>query len=157
MTGIFQASVFQASVFQVDEEESSEMKDIRLALRTYLLADPTISGLVGGVRIHHVRLPQDQVEPSVVYTRISEVGDYNMVRDSGLGQVRVQLDSWAQNSDAANELSNAVYDRITGARDTMSSIIVKGIFMAGGRDDYDEVSQLYRASRDYIVWYGAST
>jgi hypothetical protein len=132
------------------------MRDIRLALRTYLLADPTVSALVGGERIHTVRLPQDQVEPSVVYTKISEFGDYNMAGDSGLGHMRMQIDSWAQNADAATNLANAVYDRLTGARDVMSTINVRGIFLDSGRDDYDGVTKLYRSSRDFMIWYGAS-
>jgi Protein of unknown function (DUF3168) len=136
------------------------MKDIRPALRTYLLADPTISGLVGGVRIHNVRLPQNQVEPSIVYVKVSETGDYHMAGDSGLGQVRMQIDSWAQNGAAATELANAVYDRLSGAKTLIDydseTLVMKGAFLENGRDDYDEVSQLYRSSRDFIIWYGAS-
>src|SRR5262245_59747961 len=136
------------------------MKDIRPALRTFLLNDPTVNGLVGGYRIHKARLPQDQVEPSVVYIKVSETGDYHLAGDSGLGQVRMQIDSWAQNSDAATELANAVYDRLTGARDTVDFdsqfINLRGVFLANGRDDYDEITQLFRASRDFILWYGAS-
>lgn len=136
------------------------MKDIRPALRTYLLDDPVINGLVGGGRIHHIRLPQDQVEPSVVYVKVSETADYHLQGDSGLGQCRMQLDSWAQNADAATELANAVYDRLTGARDiiTVGSDFVnlRGAFLANGRDDYDATAQLYRVSRDFILWYGAS-
>ena len=129
------------------------MKDIRLALRSYLLADPTISSLVGGYRIHHVRLPQDQVEPSVVYNKISEFGDYNMDGDSGLGHLRMQIDSWAQNSDAATELANAVYDGLSGARPMVDSVFLMGAFVDSGRDDYDSANMLYRSSRDFMLWY----
>ena len=136
------------------------MKDIRPALRQYLLDDPTVSGLVGGVRIHNTRLPQDQVSPSIVYVKVSETGDYHMQGDSGLGQVRMQVDAWAQNADAATELANAVYDRLSGARDTVTVgsdfVNIRGSFLANGRDDYDAVAKLYRVSRDYIIWYGAS-
>ncbi len=136
------------------------MKDIRPALRTYLLADPTISGLVGGYRIHHQRLPQDQVEPSVVYLKVSEQGDYHMQSDSGLNQMRMQVDAWAQSTDAATELADAVHDRLSGARvriDYDSEFInLRGSFVINGRDDYDDVTQLFRISRDYILWYGAS-
>lgn len=132
------------------------MKDIRPALRDYLLADPTVSGLVGGYRIHHARLPQDQVEPSVVYTKVSETGDYHLQGDSGLGQLRMQIDSWAQDSDSATVLANAVYDRLTGAKDVVDSVNIKGVFLANGRDDYDSLTQLFRISRDFIIWYGAS-
>ena len=134
------------------------MKDIRPALRTFLLDDPTVSGLVGGVRVHHARLPQDQVAPSVVYLKVSETGDYHLRGDSGLGQARIQFDAWAQDSDAATELANAVYDRLTGGRAVIGdeSLDMRGAFLANGRDDYDDVTKLYRSSRDFIIWYGAS-
>jgi hypothetical protein len=132
------------------------MKDIRPALRSFLLGDPTVSAIVGGSRVHHVRLPQDQVEPSVVYVKISETGDYNMRGDSSLGHLRMQIDSWAQNSDAATQLANAVYDRLTGASTMMDTVNVKGLFLDSGRDDYDDVTRLFRSSRDFIIWYGLS-
>jgi Protein of unknown function (DUF3168) len=136
------------------------VKDVRPALRQFLLDDATVSGLVGGVRIHNTRLPQDQVSPSVVYTKVSETGDYHMEGDSGLGQVRMQVDAWAQNADAATELANAIHDRLSGARQdvTVGSDFVrlKGVFLANGRDDYDNIVKLYRVSRDFLIWYGAS-
>jgi hypothetical protein len=135
------------------------MKDIRPVLRTFLLGDPIVSGLVGGVRIHPNRLPQDQVEPTIVINRISEVGDYNMDGDSGLGNVRMQVDAWAQTADFANELANAVYDRLSGFRGTVvansDAIDIQGVFLAQGRDDYDDVTQLSRVSRDFTIWYVA--
>jgi Protein of unknown function (DUF3168) len=133
------------------------MKDIRPALRTFLLADPTISGLVGGVRIHHLRLPQGQVEPSIVYLKVSEIGDYHLLSDSGLGQIRLQIDSWAQSSDVATQLANAVYDRLSGAKGAFdNNVDVRGTFLISGRDDFDEVAFMYRASRDFTFWYGAN-
>lgn len=136
------------------------MKDIRPALRQYLLDDPAVSALVGGFRIHHLRLPQDQVEPSVVYTKVTESGDYNMAGDSGLGQMRMQVDAWAQAAGAATELANAVHDRLSGSRGDLPGdsdfVRVRGVFLVSGRDDYDAISKLYRVSRDYVIWYGAS-
>jgi hypothetical protein len=130
------------------------MKDIRPALRTFLLDDPAINALVGGVRIHHLRLPQDQVAPSVVYLKVSETGDYHLAGDSGLSQLRMQIDAWAQNADTATQLANAVYDRLSGESGIMTDVTVRGTFLLNGRDDYDEVSRLYRVSRDYNFWYG---
>jgi hypothetical protein len=136
------------------------MKDIRPALRSFLLADPAVSSLVGGVRVHSSRLPQNQVEPSVVYVKVSESSDYNMAGDSGLGQVRIQIDSWAQSNDAATQLANAVYDRMSGANQIIdydsSSLDLKGSFLSGGREDYDSVMQMFRVSRDFTIWYGIS-
>lgn len=136
------------------------MKDIRPALRTFLLSDATVNSLVGGERIHHIRLPQDQLEPSVVYNKVSELAQYNMEGDSGMLQTRMQFDAWAQTASQATELANAVYDKLTGAKGAMpgnnETVNVRGIFSFNGRDDFDEIAKLYRVSRDYMVWYGAS-
>lgn len=132
------------------------MKDIRPAIRSYLLDDPVVSDLVGGERIHSSRLPQGQTDPSVVYVKISEIGDYNMAGDSSLSQMRIQFDSWAETNDEANLLSNAVYDRMSGAHGLISSspnVEVRGSFLVGGREDYDEIMQMFRVSRDFVVWY----
>ena len=133
------------------------MKDIRPALRMFLLGDPIVSGLVGGIRIHHQRLPQDQVEPSVVYHKVTETGDYHLAGDSGLGQLRMQVDAWAQTAGAATELANAVYDRLSGARGDFESdsdfVSIRGAFVTAGRDDFDPVSKMYRVSRDFSIWY----
>ena len=133
------------------------MIDIRTALRTFLLDDPAVSALVGGERIHHARMPENQVAPSVVFYKVSEFGDYHMGGDSGLGHVRMQVDSWAQNADAAVELANAVFDRISGASGPMGSATVWGIFLDSGRDDYDSVARMFRISRDFMIWYGADS
>lgn len=137
------------------------MKDIRPALRALLLGDATVSSLVGGVRIHNIRMPQGQKTASIVYNRISENGDYHMAGPSGLAHARFQIDSWALTADAAVALGNAVYDRLSGFRGPITwgsnspvdQIEINGIFLDQGREDFDEVSELYRLSRDYIVWY----
>lgn len=136
------------------------MKDLRPALRTFLLADPAVSALVGGTRVHPTRLPQDQVEPSIVFSRVSEVGDYHMAGDSGLREVRVQVDAWAQTGDQAVELANAAADRLSGARESVAVdsdfVDLRGVFIRAGRDDYDSLAKMHRVSRDFIVWYGAT-
>ncbi len=133
------------------------MKDIRPALRSFLLEDPTISGLVGGSRIHSARLPQDQLDPSIVYHKISEIGDYDMDGDTSLGQMRMQIDAWALSNDIANQLANAVYDKLTGHRGIItfnsSTLDMKGAFLASGREDYDDIMKMFRVSRDFLIWY----
>lgn len=137
------------------------MKDVRPALRALLLGDATVSGLIGGVRIHVSHLPQGQKTTSIVYNRISEQTDYHMAGGSGWAQARFQIDSWADDPDKSARLANAVYERLSGFKGTFAygsnspqdQIVIDAIFMDQGREDYDNVAELYRMSRDYIVWY----
>lgn len=140
------------------------MKDIRLGLRQVLLDDPEVSALVGGFRVHPVRLPQGQRDASLVLARISESGHYVMEGSAGLAQARVQADSWATHSDAAASLANAAYDALSGFRGVVSwggnsppdSLELRGVFLDQGREDYDATANMFRVSRDYIVFYEES-
>lgn len=137
------------------------MIDIRAALRTYLLADGTVSSLVGGSRVYPGVLPQGVVAASVVYNLISEETDYHAQGASGLAWMRIQLDAWAQTQDVAVQLANAVKDRISGfqgailfgSNSPQQTANVQAIYSDSARDDYDATAKMYRRSRDYIVWY----
>jgi hypothetical protein len=137
------------------------LKDIRPALRAYLLADASVSDAVGGDRIYPVRLPQNQRSPSIVYNRISAVGDHHMEGPSGLAQTRIQIDAWATTQDAAVELADLVKERLDGASGEIlfgsaspsESLTLQGAFFDSEREDYDDAAELYRVSRDFIVWY----
>jgi hypothetical protein len=141
------------------------MKDIRGAIRALLLGDATISGMVGGTRIHPGILPQGTAQtsnvPAIVQNLISEASDYHMQGASGLGSARVQVDCWAQTPDAAVLLAGLVFDRLSGHRGVVTygsnspqdEVEIKGIFHEQSRDDYDDVAKLHRRSRDYTVWF----
>lgn len=142
------------------------LKDIRPALRQFLLDDPAVLAAVGGTsaqaRIYPVRLVQGQKNPSVVYNRISGGGDHHMQGASGLRQTRMQIDCWAVRQDQAVSLADLVKQRIDGigpqtvlygSSSPTDDMIIQGVFMAMEREDYDDAAELYRVSRDYIIWY----
>lgn len=131
------------------------MKDIRPALRAFLLADTAIAALVA-TRVYPLKLPQGvPAGAAIVYTRISGGGDYTMVGPSGLAGPRIQIDAWASSADAAANLSNLIKNRIDGYRGVMGSganaITVHGVFVADLREDYDDSAELYRSGRDYFI------
>jgi hypothetical protein len=127
------------------------MKDVRPALRSLLLSDAAISAMVGGIRIFPLVLPQGEKELSVVYNRISELTSYEMAGPSGLFVTRMQIDVWAMRTDLAIPLADAIYDKIGGFRGIQDDVTFHGIFMVGGREDFDNL--LYRMSRDYLIWF----
>lgn len=137
------------------------LADIRSGLRAYLLADGTISGLVGGSRIYPVKLPQGIILASIVYQRISGQGDNHMQGASGLSRPRLQIDCYAPSAMAAAQLADLVKERIDGFRgeieyaDTSpaNSVKVQGVFFDNESDDYDAAAVLYRTRRDYLVWF----
>jgi hypothetical protein len=133
--------------------------DIRAAVRAFLLADEGIAAAVGE-RIFPLLLPQGERRASIVYTVISELSDPTMTGPSGLSRVRMQVDCWAPSADAADALGRAVEARLDGYQGPMTgegspaeSVAVQGAFLDDERDDYDGEADLYRASRDFIVWF----
>lgn len=136
------------------------MKDIRLAFRTLLLSDATVNALCGG-RCYPVQLQQNQRSPSLVYLRVFDFSDYHMLGDSGLQRISMQLDSWADKHDGAVTLADAAADVLTGfagrvvySNDSPGSFIdIRGIFQSNGRDLHDDVTQMFRMSRDFTIRY----
>jgi hypothetical protein len=135
------------------------MRDLRPALRKHLLDDPAISATVGQ-RIYPMVLPQGIVSSSIVYTRISGIGDHTYQGPSGLNQPRYQIDAWAATIDGAFSLADAIKERLDGFRGTVNygadpvqSVVIQGAFFADEREDYDAGSKLYRVSRDYMIWF----
>ena len=132
------------------------MKDIRLAFRALLLSDATVNGLCAG-RCYPVNLPQNMRAPSLVYLRVFDFSDYHMLGDSGLQRVSMQLDSWADKHDGAVQLADAAADVLTGfaGRVTYDAtfIDIRGIFQSNGRDLSDDVTQMFRMSRDFTIRY----
>lgn len=136
------------------------MFDIRQGLRAYLLGDSGIAALVG-VRVYPVILKQGVTDPSIVYSRISGIGDHHMQGASGLARPRIQIDCYSLSADTATTLANLVKERIDGFRGSMpwgenspeEAIVVQGIFFDGERDTYDAATKLHGLSRDYFIWF----
>jgi hypothetical protein len=130
------------------------VKDLRPALRAFLLGDTAIQVIVSG-RVFPMVLPQGERRASIVYNRISGDGDHTMDGATGLARPRYQIDCWAADPDQAAALSNLVKSRIDGYRGTMGSgadqVTVQGVFLANEGDGYDADSKLYRDRRDYFI------
>lgn len=130
------------------------MKDIRPALREFLLGDTNIAGLVAA-RVFPVVMPQGTRLASVVYTRVSGTGDYRMQGRSGYVRPRIQVAAWAPKADEAVNLANAVKDRLDGFTGVMGSgssqVRVQGVFQSDERETYDDVVQMFGVLRDFFV------
>lgn len=137
------------------------LADIRQGLRAYLLAGGTISSRVGAGRIFPLVLPQGQVLDSIVYSRISGLGDHHSQGASGLSRPRFQIDCWSKTPDGADSLALLVKERIDGFRGVMeygttsppSEVKVQGVFFDSEREDYDDTVKMFRSSKDYLIWF----
>lgn len=131
------------------------MKDIRPALREFLLDDSDIAAIVL-TRVYPIKIPQAVNLASIVYTKISGQGSYHMQGPSGLARPRYQIDAWAPSVDGATTLANLIKDRIDGYSGVMGSggnaVTVQGAFCVDERESWDEIVKLYNVGRDYFIW-----
>ena len=133
------------------------VKDLRPALRAFLLADAAISTAVGAGRIYPMLLPQGQASDSIVYSRISAQNELHNAGPDGLARPRMQIDCWSKTANGATALSLLVKDRIEGYRGVMGSggdaVTVQGVIPDNEREDYDDTAKMFRVSLDYFIWY----
>lgn len=133
------------------------VKDLRPALRAFLLADAAIAAVIG-TRMYPGKLPQGMVLASIVYTLASDPGDYHHEGPSGLAHPRYQVDAWAPTLDAATSLANLIKSRLDGYSGAMGSgaalVNVQGVFRdaSGGGEEFDDSAKLWRNRRDYLIW-----
>lgn len=132
------------------------LKDLRPALRAFLLADGGISGAVG-TRIYPQFLPQNTTADSIVYQKVSDIGDHTFDGPTGLARPRIQIDAWSRTNDGANALALKIKERLDGYQGIMGSggaqVTVQGVFFDSARDLYDETAQLHRVSQDFFINY----
>lgn len=138
------------------------MPDVADEVRTLLLADATISGLVG-TRVNTDFLPQGSAMPAIVLYTVSEVSHEMLGGIVGLDRARVSIHCFAESRGAANTLWDAVRLQLACYRGTPESLYIKAINQALGHEDtVDRVevgTDQYRfvTSQDFFVWYEQTT
>jgi hypothetical protein len=128
------------------------LKDIRVGLRGFVLANGAVAALVG-TRMYPGKLPQGVTGASLVYNEISGQGDHHNEGASGLVSVRMQIGAWAPTADAAHALFLAVKEAIDGYRGPMGNVDVQGVFIDSWRDIDDTEANLRGKIADYFIWY----
>lgn len=123
-------------------------------VRTILLQDATVSGLVG-TRVYPKILPQSPTLPAITYQRVSRVQVADHLTGPGsMGRPRVQVDVWASTDSAAEALGAAVKARLNGYRGTVpgeGEVHRIALETEGGL--FDAELLLHRHSADYFVWH----
>lgn len=95
-----------------------------------------------GDRVYAVLMPQDVVLPAVSFQRISNNPIVSLDGASGLDQVRIQVDCWAETYAAVKTLSAQVRSVMEG----INALPVMDL------DGYEEVKHVYRLTMDFSMW-----
>lgn len=124
-------------------------------LRTFILADGTVAGLIGN-RLYPHKLLQGAPFPAVTYQVISEVRGHKMNGPDGLPATRVQIDCWGRTFASVSAIAAAILAHLDGYRGQLNgspSTEVQGIFADQQRTMYESEPELHRISRDYIIYH----
>jgi len=119
---------------------------IEAAVRTILLADPTVYGLVG-TRIQPAPLPLKCTYPAISYLKVSN--RYSRVS----GRPRIQVDCWSKDWTECQTLAIAVERALDGYSGIINGINIEKIIPSNSQDFYDNETKLYNVPYDFFVLY----
>ena len=119
-------------------------------LRDYLLADSTITALVGQ-RVYVEELPQNSPLPAITFLRVNVDHDHDLEGETGLATARFQIDSWADSPLNALALAERVRLRLDGYQGTMGSTTVQSILLDAEREWSEEIEA--RVLQEFLVSY----
>lgn len=125
---------------------------LETALRTYTLADATVTALAG-TRMYPRKLPQGPTLPALVYQRIDTRREHDMAGPDGLPRPRLQVTAWAANVAAAWDLANAVRERLDGYRGAWGDVTVGSCLCVGERDLDDPDAGRVGVIQDYLIQF----
>lgn len=123
-------------------------------LVAYVAANSTVVSKAGG-RAYWLTAPQDSAALShVVLTQVSGERDLTHGGESGILEMRLQVDCVAPSFADAAAMREALCAAINGYKGTMGSSTILVIEHAGDSpDQYEDGAALYMASSDFMVSY----
>ncbi len=126
------------------------------SLRNYILADPTIAGIIS-TRCYSFPAPQKATMPYILLTRLVEEPNRTLVAPNNRYREMWQVDCYARKDSAAENLKIAVRDRLDVCTPfVMGSFNIFNIFMQSS-DDLSELELkggqqgLYRKEIDIVI------
>lgn len=111
-----------------------------------LAASPAFVTLCG-TRIFPLRAKQDAALPRVVYGEVDRIPINDLNGRTGLTKFRVQFDCYAERYLDAHSVAQTIHTVFDSRNDNPCSSFVVG------RDLYDDESELYRVSLDFLFWF----
>lgn len=125
-------------------------------LRTFLLADAILSGLVGP-RVHENVRPQGGALPAVVLTRAGGPRPHTLAGAAQIVRARVQIDCFGATAAAADAVLEAVAARVLGHAGETGATRFLELGIEDQRSDPDpgltDATRLHRASLDIYIWH----
>ena len=113
-------------------------------LRSYCLADATVSGLIG-TRFHLDRIPQNQKLPNVRYSILSEsVTNTHGADTAELNDDAIRIEVFSKKASDGLAIKDALKTRLNSKRVTQGATNFQLIEWSTSQSDYDNDFELFR-------------
>jgi hypothetical protein len=129
------------------------MKDITLAVVTWLKADPAVSAIVGTRIYRKGSVPVSPTAPYIVVSKVDGNRPKTTHNRTGTGKTRVQTSTFAATDPVADNLSECIADSLNMVTDTYMppGVFVISISDQGAVPDDDPTVPLYMYHRDFMI------
>lgn len=125
-------------------------------IRTLLLANGTVNGMVGGNRIMPPPVkPKEVLWPGITYHEISGRETETHDGRSGLYLSRLQVNCWDKSYGGADDLREAVKAVLLHFTGLAGTLKVQGVNHAGDRYFYDGPNLLHQSICEFWIWWEA--
>jgi hypothetical protein len=126
-------------------------------LVTKVVADPTISGLIGAgpaARMFPVVLDQGTTFPALVYQIVDTGRNYHLNGPSNLTRQRVQFSSYSTRYSVAKQITDSIRKIFEGFKGALpDGTDVQQAFLVDMRPTFEVDPNLHRRDVDIEFWY----
>jgi hypothetical protein len=121
------------------------------SLRTYILADSTITSQIATNGVYPQRLPQEVDKPCIVYTVQDGIESLVAGGVSALRRYQVDLTVFAEKYSEMREITQALTTSMNGLSTTQSGDLIQGCRIHNIVNDFEETLQLYTSTLDLVL------
>ncbi len=124
---------------------------IETGLRSQLVNDTDVAAIVG-TRVYPVKMPLGYTLPCISYQRISSERYPFLDGPSGRAIPRFQVDCYADTYSEVRDLAGKVRLALDGFKGTLGTESnVGGISIQSERDLWEDNTDVYRVTQDYLI------
>jgi hypothetical protein len=133
---------------------------IRADLRTYLLAQSSITTLIGQ-RLYLSRIPLPGTYPCVSYRRVSGGHFHDLQGSRGYCEAAIEIEVWSDDSEEVESVGDAIRQKLQGFVGTMGSTTVKRVTLDDEQDSFlppieGSDTGVHRTTFRYTIGFGVT-
>jgi len=129
------------------------MKDVVLAISTWLKANTAIATVVGAKVYRKGSIPSNPVAPYIIVSKVDDNRPSTTHNRTRTGRTRIQCSAFASTDLVADNLSSLIADSLNMVTDTYMApgVFAISIFDQGAVPDENAEIPLYMYHRDFMI------